>query len=165
MQKAFIATALALAAAASFAAPSSLVFDDDNTAVITGKPAKGSFLDEFLFEVPFAQSTVSSSLTTSINGNKNIDFSSITITNGSQTLYSFTQTAFDATGAEQWTLNNALLSAGTTYHLLLAGTSAVGGTRYSGDLSAVAAVPEPSTWAMALAGLAAVGAIARRRRA
>ena len=152
-------------AAASFAAPSSLVFDNDNTAAINGKPAKGSFLDEFLFEVPFAQSTVSSSLTTSINGNKNIDFSSITITNGSQTLYSFTQTAFDATGAEQWTLNNALLSAGTTYHLLLAGTSAVGGTRYSGDMSAVAAVPEPSTWAMALAGLAAVGAIARRRRA
>lgn len=165
MKQAFVATALALAAASAFAVPTTLVFDDDNTAVISGKPAQGSFLDEFLFEVPFAQSSVSSSLTTSINGSRNIDFTSITITNGSSTLYSFTQTAFDATGAEQWTLSNAQLTAGTTYHLLLAGTSAVGATRYSGDLSAVAAVPEPSTWAMALAGLAAVGAIARRRRA
>lgn len=165
MKQAFVATALALAAATAFAVPTTLTFDDDQSAVITGKPAKGSFLDEFLFEVPFAQSSVSSSLTTSINGNKNIDFSSITITDGSKTLYSFKQTAFDSSGAEQWTLNNALLTSGTTYHLLLAGTSAVGGTRYSGDLSAVAAVPEPGTWAMALAGLAAVGAIARRRRA
>lgn len=40
----------------------------------------------------------------------------------------------------------------------------VGGTEYLSSYSISAAVPEPSTWLMSLAGLAAIGALARRRK-
>ena len=164
MKKTLIAALLAFSGAAALAAPTALAFDADNTAWLFSKPAVGSFVDEYTFEVPFAQSGFSGSFTTSLNGSRDIDFASIYVTNGSTTLYNFVQTSTDATGSEQWTLSNAALSAGTTYHLFLAGTSAVAGTAYVGELSAVAAVPEPGTWAMALAGLAAVGVLARRRQ-
>jgi len=42
-------------------------------------------------------------------------------------------------------------------------TYSLNGKDSLGDLS-VSAVPEPSTWALGLAGLAVMGSIARRRR-
>lgn len=47
--------------------------------------------------------------------------------------------------------------------LSFAGVGAGGSTLTVSGLGTVAAVPEPSTWAMCLAGLAAVGSLARRR--
>ena len=46
-----------------------------------------------------------------------------------------------------------------------AGVGAGGSSLTVSGLATVAAVPEPSTWAMALAGLVAVGSLARRRSA
>ena len=48
--------------------------------------------------------------------------------------------------------------------LTLMGTTSKSSALYSGELS-VAAVPEPETYAMFLAGLGALGFVARRRRA
>lgn len=49
--------------------------------------------------------------------------------------------------------------------LSFAGVGAGGSNLTVSGLGTVAAVPEPSTWAMALAGLVAVGSLARRRSA
>lgn len=164
MKKTLIAALLAGSSFAALAVPTALTFDVDNSAWLFSKPAAGSFLDEYTFQLPFAQASFSSSFSTSVNGSRDIDFTSISLTDGNTTLYNFVQTSTDSTGSEQWTLNNAALSAATTYHLVLVGTSAVGSTLYTGELSVVSAVPEPSTWAMGLAGLAAMAFIARRRQ-
>lgn len=166
MKKSLIAAALALTAAFASAAPT-LTFDTDGTLAFDGKvnANESSFTHEFLFEVPYALSLLSSSVTTSLNVGKDIDFTSIYITNGSTTLYNFVQTSFDATSkSEQWSLSDASLASGTTYHLFLSGTS-VGTVRYTGEMSVVSSVPEPSTWVLALAGLGAIGFVARRRQA
>jgi len=52
----------------------------------------------------------------------------------------------------------------TPLTLTLVGTTSAPSALYSGELS-VAAVPEPETYAMFLAGLGALGFVARRRRA
>jgi hypothetical protein len=49
-----------------------------------------------------------------------------------------------------------------TYTLRLIGTSTAGGA-FTGVLNSAPAVPEPATWAMMLAGVAAVGTAMRRR--
>ena len=59
------------------------------------------------------------------------------------------------------------LTAGTKYSLTVSGTDAsVLGTNYTFNIAAqnVAAVPEPETYAMLLAGLGLIGSIVRRRK-
>lgn len=167
MKKSLLAAVLALSAAVASAAPVSLAFDSDDTAAFWSKPRAGQFTDEYVFTVPYSLSALSASVTTSILGDKDIDFSRIYITDGSSTLFSFLQTSTDATGSEQWALTEAPLLSGISYHLFLEGTSATSGTLYSGELSATApsSVPEPGSVALVLAGLGAAGLVAWRRRA
>jgi opacity protein-like surface antigen len=60
------------------------------------------------------------------------------------------------------------LGAGTTYKFVVSGTSKVAGSSLAVNglyFSNIAAVPEPETYAMLLAGLGLMGAIAKRRKA
>lgn len=52
-----------------------------------------------------------------------------------------------------------------SYYLEVTGSAPSGGLNFSGDITTVAAVPEPATWAMMMLGFLGVGFIAYRRRA
>lgn len=156
---------LGLASSLACAAPIALSFDADDTLSFGAKPAAGSFVAEYTFQVPYLVTNYSGSLTSSVNELKNIDFSSVYLTDGTNRVFDFRQTAFDATaGAEQWTLDNVTLHGGVNYHLVLEGQSAIGGVLYTGEMSVASAVPEPGSTALLMAGLGAVGLVAVRRR-
>ena len=164
MQLKSIIAAIALAATGSSFAATPLSFDADGTAGFTNVPAAGSFTDDYSFTVPDAFDMTAGSVTTKINGPKDIDFSAVYITDGTN-VYNFVQTGFDGNpSGEQWTLLGATLNSGTPYDLILKGTQSANKARYSGELSVVAVVPEPETYALMLAGLSLMGFIARRRR-
>ena len=74
-------------------------------------------------------------------------------------MFSFTQVLADP--FETWALNNVVLSAGA-YTLTVIGTNSAAIASYGGNL-AVTAVPEPEKYALLLAGLIAIGFIAKRR--
>ncbi|URI08067.1 PEP-CTERM sorting domain-containing protein [Aquincola tertiaricarbonis] len=166
MKKTLLAAAIALSTTFASAAPVSIAFDADDTAAFWSKPAAGSFTDEYVFTVPYQLSALSASVTTSIVGNRDIDFSRVYLTDGSSTLFNFLQTSTDATGSEQWALTDAPLLAGINYHLFLEGSSAATGALYAGELSVMpaSAVPEPGSVALVLAGLGAAGLVGWRRR-
>ncbi|CAN5167510.1 hypothetical protein BH11PSE9_BH11PSE9_24790 [soil metagenome] len=159
----FAAVALVAAASSSFAATGPISFDGDGNTTFSNTPKAGSFTDTYTFTVPDALDLTTGSVTSKMNGAKDVDFSSLTITGGGNS-YSFVQTGFDGVSeSEQWTLNGINLSVGTNYTLTIAGVS-TGKALYTGELS-VAAVPEPETYALMLAGLAGVGFVTRRRQA
>lgn len=165
-----IALALAAHSFAS-AAPVSYNFDSDGTAWWSAKAGRGGFSAEYTFQIPFADALMSSSLTTSINGQKDIDFSRIWITDGTRTLYEYRQTSTDAQGSEQWSLTGASVQSGITYHLFLEGSSTLPNTVYTGEFSLVRAgspvqaIPEPASLALALGALGIAGVALRRRAA
>lgn len=103
---------------------------------------------------------LTSSVTSFVNGSKDVDFSRIYITDGT-TEYDYTQTGFDP--SEQWSLAQVALTSDIVYEVHTIG-SATGRAAFAGELQ-ITPVPEPETYALMLAGLAAVGFVVGRRRA
>lgn len=73
-------------------------------------------------------------------------------------------TSFGLTGgAGSQSLSWSGLLAAGTYSVTVTGTTGLAGARYSANVSAIPAVPEPATYGMMLGGLALLGAVARRQ--
>ena len=153
------AVAISVSATSSFAANLGTLDLSTGSGAFSNTPIAGSFVDTLTF-ILGASSTINGSVGTVLNGNQDVDLTSIMITG--PTNVSFTQRLFDP-APEIWALPDAgtLLSPGT-YTLTLTGVNSPGVATYAGTL-AVTVLPEPQTYAMLLAGLGAVGFLARRR--
>ena len=125
----------------------------------------GSFNDVVLGDITFASpSTVSGlagfvSTFTGTFGNQTFTFAAPAISFSNVYLYSGSTLSASSSGS---TFNFANLNSGT-YTLKVSGS--VAGVGFGGALAqyTVTPVPEPETYAMLLAGLGVMGAIARRR--
>ncbi|MCV2361545.1 FxDxF family PEP-CTERM protein [Paucibacter sp. TC2R-5] len=158
--------AAALLAVSSFASSAasvnlgSVTFDGPEFATFAKGNLTGAFDLFWTFQLD-QNSKVSSSVTSQINGIKDVDFTSVYLTDGSNTVAAYENKGTDA--SEQWVLNSVALNSNVTYQIHTVGT-AYNKAGFAGELS-VTAVPEPTTYALLLAGLGAVGFVARRRKA
>jgi len=158
-----LAVAGALAIASTGASTGAFANDVNNNIILSGgtnffgalHTDAFDFTDVFTFNAsgPFV---ASASLGTVGSGANNIDFLSANLNGNALTLSP--NGSFEFGSIQNVSVTSPLI-------LTVTGKSgAAGGTfaSYSGTVN-VAAVPEPGTWAMILAGILGVGAIARRR--
>ncbi len=149
--KSFLAAALmAAASAGAMAGDQTVSFVGDNASFIGTKPLLAGGDDVISFD-NLAAGTYDFLLTLS---GQYINLSSITLNGVGGTITSNGKILFaDVQGT------------GTTpFSLTLVGATTNSKANYSGELS-VTAVPEPETYALMLAGIGAIGFVARRRRA
>ncbi|MBL8376645.1 MAG: FxDxF family PEP-CTERM protein [Burkholderiales bacterium] len=158
--------AVGLAFLAMFApAKATVLADPGDTIALAGALRTGSFLDVYNFSLSRALGLNDSSTYSSFSGLSTVSgFSARLYTaSGSVVLIS----GSDGVPGPRQTANTfylPALSAGA-YRLEISGVGGgVRGGSYAGTLTAVAAIPEASTWAMMSAGLALVGMVAWRRR-
>jgi hypothetical protein len=124
----------------------------------------GAVFDEyFSFNVPDSENISFSMVSVLTGGAYGVSF-----TGGGFALYTYSDGVFSVTHA-----NNPIALSGSnvltsgTYILEVAGSFTTAGGSYAGAIVGtphVAAVPEPTSWLMMLAGLTAVAGVARRRK-
>lgn len=138
-------------------------FGDPTVRCDAGVAAPCNFSRTFQFVTPTGFNLTSATITSvAVLGNPatNLDFSSVTL-NGVQ----FNNIVSDS--SEFRSLFNQTLAPGALNTIFVGGTTG-GDAAFTGTLSfaaVVAAIPEPSTWAMMILGFGAVGYSMRRRKA
>lgn len=152
-----LAAGLALSTFAGLASAVAVDVSSGSAGFVNTPPA-GAFTDIYTFTLPVA-TTLTGIVSSVVNGGQDVDFTSLTLTGPTGPL-TFAQISFDP--FEIWTISTATLSPGA-YTLTLIGTNSVAVATYAGNI-ALAAVPEPETYALMLAGVAAVGFVVMRRR-
>lgn len=166
MKKLLATTAAALLAATAAPALAVTTFTPaDQVIVVTnGSGIFGASTDElgafshtFTFEIPVQGNYGSSTVTTIIQGLRDIDFSSIKMDG-----LDYSQISSDPS-SETWELANVLLTSGS-HSITLTGTKlGTGFSSYTGTLE-LGAVPEPAAWGMMLLGFGLVGSSMRSRK-
>ncbi|MBV7535958.1 FxDxF family PEP-CTERM protein [Duganella sp. sic0402] len=134
------------------------------TASFASSLATSTFADTFSFRVSGTSLLAADVTATGISATSGLDLAAFAVYSSNGTLlYSAVQKSNGA--IDNWKLNtkNLILSAGN-YYLQVNGTINGAGS-LSGNIALRAvAVPEADTYAMLLAGLGLVGAVARRRK-
>jgi hypothetical protein len=137
---------------------------DINSVTVQQRVVGDTFIDDFLLQVFDAQDVTLyfTSLSKSVQGVviPDVTFSSIA-------LYDFTGGFYGeyAPVGGFYTFNGSFgsLTSGL-YDFEIEGTINVTGGEYVGTLGTVPTIPEPTSWALMLAGLGAMGVLARRRK-
>ena len=136
---------------------------DINGNAVGPRKAGDAFVDDFLLEINDAQDVSFFVAANGVHSGRKVipgvTFSGFVLTDLTGATV-FTPTDFDleshSVGAD-WTLQSG------TYDLEFWGTIGANGGGYSGELDTTP-VPEPTGWALMMAGLGAMGMLARRRK-
>ncbi len=148
-----LAAALVASSASSFAAGGSLGLISDN-ASFSSTVAAGAFADVWTFDTSVVDANAS---ITNIRTKKFSNY----ITSFEAWLDGNMLTSTTLSYTTTLSIEDLPLAAGS-HTLEIKGFASAGGASYGGNIG-VTAVPEPETYAMLLAGLGLMGAIARRR--
>lgn len=166
-----LATAAALSAAAVGAQAQALTFIDlgtlDNVSTPIGafKSAPGGYVDVYDFIIGAAGSAAGAAVGVELDSpfSPGVEFNfSVLGVAFADASYQVLSLDVDPTGGYSVLAN--LPTAGAYKFLVIGAATGTQGGSYGGVLQTVTAVPEPETYAMMLAGLGALGFLARRRR-
>lgn len=152
-----LAAGLVFGSAAAMASPGPLDLSSGST-YFGNTPVAGGFSDVYTFTVTQASSFIAS-FTSVVNGGQDVDFTSFSLSGPSGTFFG-AQLLPDP--VEVYSLSVGNIAAGS-YQLTVTGTNSAAIGSYGGSVAVAAAVPEPQTYALLLAGLVGIGFVVRRR--
>lgn len=155
---ALLATTAAPALAVTTFNPPSQVINIVNDSGVFGATTDdlGAFSHVFSFTIPIGGNYGSSTVTTTIQGLRDIDFTSVLLD-----AHAFTKVLGDP--GETWQISGILLTGGNHTITLNGVKSGTGFSSYAGTLE-LGAVPEPAAWGMMLLGFGLVGSSMRSRK-